>query len=457
MTYQFPEDFCFGTATASYQIEGGVHEGGRGVSVWDTFSHTPGMTLNGDTGDIADDSYHRYQDDIDLLTDLGVDAYRFSIAMPRIMPENTSHINEEGVDYYSRLVDGLLERGIKPVATLYHWDTPQYLEDGGGLLNRDTAQALADYTYAIVGRLGDRVKFWSTLNEPWCSAFLGYGNGAHAPGLELGGQQTFMAAHHLNLAHGLMLQAIRSVLSSDVRTSVTINPQFVKGDSQAVHRIDVLMNRVFLDPMLKGGYPSEIFDFTKGMCDWSFIRPGDLETIHQPLDVLGLNYYSTNYVKMSDRPQFPQVDVGSAWPGCSDIDFVDKPGERTDMGWLVEPEGISDMLLGMSRNYPDVSLMITENGAAEVDRLEVAPDGTRAVHDPERISYLQRHIDQVGRAISLGADVVGYFLWSLMDNFEWGNGFTKRFGLAYVDYDTLERIPKDSFYWYRDFLKTREI
>jgi beta-glucosidase len=236
-----------------------------------------------------------------------------------------------------------------------------------------------------------------------------------------------------------------------------VNGQFVRGEAQAVDRNNVLMNRGFLDPMLKGEYPAEIFDYTKGICGWDFIKPGDVETIHQPIDVLGLNYYFPNYVAMSGRPQFPQSNEPSAWPGCSDIDFVEQEGEKTDMGWLVEPEGICDLLLEVSRQYPDVRLMITENGAAEPDKPEIAADGTRAVHDSARISYLQRHFAQVARAIEQGADVTGYFLWSLLDNFEWQNGYAKRFGIAYVDYATSERTPKDSFYWYRDFLQTRRI
>lgn len=300
-----PDDFMFGTATASYQIEGAVNEGGRCPSIWDTFSHTPGHTLGGDTGDVATDSYHRYREDIALLKDLGVDAYRFSIAMPRIMPTEGGPVNEQGVDFYSRVVDELLEAGIKPCATLYHWDLPQYLGDKGGWLNRDTAYRVAEYTRAIAERLGDRVDTWITLNEPWCSSYLSYGGTEHAPGMG-GGPVAFEAVHHLNLAHGLMVQELRDVITKpEAKVAVTLNLQFNRGDADAVHRTDLIGNRVFLDPMLRGYYPAELFTVTKGICDWSFIKDGDLEQIHQPIDLLGINYYSTGLVAMSDRPQFP--------------------------------------------------------------------------------------------------------------------------------------------------------
>ena len=438
MENTFPQDFVFGTATASYQIEGAANEDGRCPSIWDTFSHTPGATLAGDTGDVATDSYHRWREDLALLKDLGVDAYRFSIAMPRIMSTPNGVVNDKGLDFYERIVDALLESGIKPVVTLYHWDLPQYLGDKGGWLNRKTAYALADYASVVAKRLGDRVDTWTTLNEPWCSSYLSYGAKEHAPGLGLG-PGAFPAVHHLNLAHGLMVQAVRAEL----------------GDADACHRLDLISNRAFLDPMLRGRYPDELFAITKGICDWSFVQPGDLEQIHQPIDVLGINYYSTNLLAMSDRPQFPQSTEASTAPGASDVDWLPTEGPHTDMGWNIDPDGLHDLLVRVHDNYPEVPLMVTENGMACKDQLVVNDDGSKSVHDADRIDYLQRHLVAARRAMSEGVPLTGYFVWSLLDNFEWYFGYAKRFGITYVDYATQERIPKDSFLWYRDFIASR--
>lgn len=448
-------NFMFGTATASYQIEGAVHEGGRCPSIWDTFSHT-GHTVNGDTGDVATDSYHRYKEDIALLKDLGVDAYRFSIAMPRIVPTEGGPTNEQGLDFYERVVDELLDNGIKPVATLYHWDLPQYLGDKGGWLNRDTPYRVADYTRRVAERLGDRVDTWITLNEPWCSSYLSYGGTEHAPGMG-GGPVAFEAVHHLNLAHGLMTETLRDELGERAQIAVTLNLQINRGDADAVHRTDLIGNRVFLDPMLRGYYPDELFAVTKGICDWSFIKDGDLEQIHQPIDMLGINYYSTGLVAMSDRPQFPQSTAASTFPGCSDIDWLPTPGEHTEMGWNIDPDGMYDMLVRVHDNYPEMPLFITENGIACADEMVTEADGTKAVHDDKRIDYLTRHFDAARRAIEVGVDLRGYFVWSLLDNFEWAFGYTKRFGITYVDYETQERVPKDSFKWYRKLIATREL
>ena len=451
------KDFMFGTATASYQIEGAANEGGRCPSIWDTFSHEPGHTVNGDTGDVATDSYHRYKEDIALLKELGVDAYRFSIAMPRIVPTELGPTNEEGIDFYERVVDELLANGIKPCATLYHWDLPQYLGDKGGWLNRDTAWRVADYAQRVAERLGDRVDTWITLNEPWCSSYLSYGGTEHAPGLG-GGPVAFEAVHHLNLAHGLMAQALRSAITKqDAKLAVTLNLQFNRGDADAVHRADLVGNRVFLDPMLRGYYPEELFAITKGICDWDFIKDGDLERIHQPIDLLGINYYSTGLLAMSDRPQFPQSTAASTFPGCSDIDWLPTPGEHTEMGWNIDPDGMYDMLVRVHDNYPEMPLFITENGIACADEMVTEADGTKAVHDDKRIDYLTRHFDAARRAIEVGVDLRGYFVWSLLDNFEWAFGYTKRFGITYVDYETQERVPKDSFKWYRKLIATREL
>ena len=454
MENTFPQDFVFGTATASYQIEGAANEDGRCPSIWDTFSHTPGATLAGDTGDVATDSYHRWREDLALLKDLGVDAYRFSIAMPRIMPTPNGVVNDRGLDFYERIVDALLKSGIKPVVTLYHWDLPQYLGDEGGWLNRKTAYALADYTSVVANRLGDRVDTWTTLNEPWCSSYLSYGAKEHAPGLGLG-PGAFPAVHHLNLAHGLMVQAVRAELGESAKCSVTLNLALNRGDADACHRLDLISNRAFLDPMLRGRYPDELFAITKGICDWSFVQPGDLEQIHQSIDVLGINYYSTNLLAMGDRPQFPQSTEASTAPGASDVDWLPTEGPHTDMGWNIDPDGLHDLLVRVHDNYPEVPLMVTENGMACKDQLVVNNDGDKAVHDADRIDYLQRHLAAARRAMSEGVPLTGYFVWSLLDNFDWYFGYAKRFGITYVDYATQERIPKDSFLWYRDFIASR--
>ena len=454
MENTFPQDFVFGTATASYQIEGAANEDGRCPSIWDTFSHTPGATLAGDTGDVATDSYHRWREDLALLKDLGVDAYRFSIAMPRIMPTPNGVVNDRGLDFYERIVDALLESGIKPVVTLYHWDLPQYLGDEGGWLNRKTAYALADYTSVVANRLGDRVDTWTTLNEPWCSSYLSYGAKEHAPGLGLG-PGAFPAVHHLNLAHGLMVQAVRAELGESAKCSVTLNLALNRGDADACHRLDLISNRAFLDPMLRGRYPDELFAITKGICDWCFVQPGDLEQIHQSIDVLGINYYSTNLLAMGDRPQFPQSTEASTAPGASDVDWLPTEGPHTDMGWNIDPDGLHDLLVRVHDNYPEVLLMVTENGMACKDQLVVNNDGDKAVHDADRIDYLQRHLAAARRAMGEGVPLTGYFVWSLLDNFEWYFGYARRFGITYVDYATQERIPKDSFLWYRDFIASR--
>ena len=454
MENTFPQDFVFGTATASYQIEGAANEDGRCPSIWDTFSHTPGATLAGDTGDVATDSYHRWREDLALLKDLGVDAYRFSIAMPRIMSTPNGVVNDKGLDFYERIVDALLESGIKPVVTLYHWDLPQYLGDEGGWLNRKTAYALADYTSVVAKRLGDRVDTWTTLNEPWCSSYLSYGAKEHAPGLGLG-PGAFPAVHHLNLAHGLMVQAVRAELGESAKCSVTLNLALNRGDADACHRLDLISNRAFLDPMLRGRYPDELFAITKGICDWSFVQPGDLEQIDQPIDVLGINYYSTNLLAMNDRPQFPQSTEASTAPGASDVDWLPTEGPHTDMGWNIDPDGLHDLLVRVHDNYPEVPLMVTENGMACKDQLVVNDDGSKSVHDADRIDYLQRHLAAARRAMSEGVPLTGYFVWSLLDNFEWYFGYAKRFGITYVDYATQERIPKDSFLWYRNFIASR--
>ncbi|TRY18051.1 beta-glucosidase [Tessaracoccus rhinocerotis] len=459
----FPPGFVLGSATAAFQIEGAADEDGRGPSIWDTFSHTPGKVWNGDTGDVACDHYHRWEQDLDLMVDLGLDAYRFSIAWPRIQPTGRGPANPAGLDFYGRLVDGLLERGIKPVATLYHWDLPQTLEDEGGWAVRSTAEAFADYATIVGEALGDRIDTWTTLNEPWCSAYLGYGQGGHAPG-RTEPAAALAAVHHLNLAHGLGLQALRAASTGDPDYSVTLNFHVLRGvgdgAAEATRRIDALANRAFTGPMLRGSYPEDLLADTASVTDWSFVRDGDLATVHQPIDVLGINYYSTTTVQLWDGRSERQghdghkASAGTAWPGSDGVvEFVAQPGPHTAMGWNIAPEALEELLLDLHAQFPDQPLMVTENGAAFDD--VVGPDGSIA--DVERIDYLRRHFTAAHRALEAGVDLRGYFVWSLLDNFEWGYGYAKRFGIVRVDFDTLERTPKDSATWFRELTATRHL
>ncbi|HEY0260859.1 MAG TPA: GH1 family beta-glucosidase [Lacisediminihabitans sp.] len=451
---RFPDTFIFGAATAAYQIEGAVHEAGRGPSIWDTFSHSPGNVLGGDTGDVADDHFHRLEEDLDLIASLGLDAYRFSIAWPRIQPSGRGPANEAGLEFYGRLVDGLVARGIKPIATLYHWDLPQALEDEGGWRNRRTAYAFADYA-RIVGRaLGDRVHTWTTLNEPWCSAYLGYGSGEHAPGRQ-SALEAFTAVHHLNLAHGLGVLALREVVPASARMSITLNLHVVRGEAEAARRLDAMGNRAFTWPLLKGVYPADLLADTRTVTDWSFVCPGDLEIVNQPLDVLGVNYYSTSLVRESAASEAqPAGDGASAWPGTGDIEWLEQAGPRTEMGWNVDPSGLVELLESLRDEFPGLALMVTENGAAYTD---VVSDNGSSVHDYDRIDFLRRHFTAAHRALESGVNLIGFFVWSLMDNFEWAYGYSKRFGIVRVDYETLERTPKDSALWYKDLIAGRRI
>ncbi|GAA1803276.1 GH1 family beta-glucosidase [Actinomadura chokoriensis] len=448
----FPEGFLWGAATAAYQIEGAAREDGRAPSIWDTFSHTPGKVLDGDTGDVATDHYHRWKEDVATMAALGIGAYRFSISWSRVLPDGTP--NQKGLDFYSRLVDELLEHDIAPVATLYHWDLPQGLEDAGGWPERDTARRFADYAERIGRVLGDRVHTWTTLNEPWCSAFLGYASGVHAPG-RTEPAAALAAAHHLNLAHGLAVRALRGVTPPSARHSVTLNLHHLRGDAEAVRQVDAVSNRVFLDPMLGRGYPADLLADTASITDWAFVRDGDEAVIAAPLDVLGVNYYSPTLVRVWDgtspREHADGHRQGAASPfvGCDRVEFAGQPGPYTAMGWPIDANGMEELLLRLHREYPGTPLMVTENGAAFDD----APEGGR-VRDARRIDYLRDHIAAVERASAAGADVRGYFAWSLLDNFEWAYGYSKRFGLVHVDYPTGKRTWKDSAHWYRDTIAT---
>ncbi|MFF9851262.1 GH1 family beta-glucosidase [Streptomyces litmocidini] len=446
---RFPEDFRWGTATAAYQIEGAAAEDGRGPSIWDTFSRTPGKVRNGDTGDIAADHYHRVDEDVALMRRLGVTDYRFSISWSRVQPTGRGPAVRKGLDFYRRLVDTLLEAGIRPVATLYHWDLPQELETAaGGWPHRETAYRFAEYAHVMADALGDRVATWTTLNEPWCAAFLGYGNGVHAPG-RTSDVAALRAAHHLNLAHGLAARALRGVLPGSAEVSLTLNLHAIRARSQApedldaARRIDAVGNRIFLDPVFHGRLPEDLVHDTAAVTDWSFVRDGDLATAAAPLDSLGINYYSPAVVAAgtSESP--------SPWAGAErHVRFEPAPGPRTAMDWPVDADGLHELLVRLRDELPGVPLVITENGAAYDDYAD--PSGN--VKDPERVAYLHAHLAAVHRALADGADVRGYFLWSLLDNFEWAYGYSKRFGIVHVDFATQRRTPKDSARWYAEVI-----
>ncbi len=450
---EFPEGFVWGAATAAYQIEGSTTADGRGPSIWDTFAHTPGRVADGDTGDLAADHYRRFRDDVALMADLGLPAYRFSVAWPRIQPTGKGPANAAGLDHYERLVDELLAHGVAPMMTLYHWDLPQELEDSGGWGERDTATRFAEYAGLVAGRLGDRVPTWTTLNEPWCSAFLGYASGEHAPG-RTDPALALRAAHHLLLAHGLGVSALRAELPAAAQVSITLNlcavlPAATSPEAtDAVRRIDGLGNRLFLDPLFRGHYPADVRRDTAALTDWSFVADGDLATIGAPIDLLGINYYTPTLVDAGPPVQGP----AGPWPGCADVRFVPQPGPATAMGWAIDAQGLRNVVHRVHDNYEPIPLMITENGAAFDDRLD--EDGVR---DAERISYLRDHLAVVHEAIESGVDLRGYFVWSLLDNFEWAYGYSKRFGIVHVDYPTQRRVWKDSAHWYRKVIRTNGI
>ncbi|HKD94930.1 MAG TPA: GH1 family beta-glucosidase [Gaiellaceae bacterium] len=436
MNHDFSSDFVWGAAASAYQTEGAVHEGGRGESIWDRFCATPGKVRAGATGEIACDFYHRYPEDIALMGELGIDAFRFSIAWPRIVPAATGPANQAGLDFYDRLVDALLEAGIRPFVNLFHWDLPQVLEDAGGWPERATAEAFAGYAAVVAARLGDRVKDWITHNEPFCTSWLGYGLGAHAPG-RTSVRDALAASHHALLAHGWAVEAVRRA-SPGAEIGIVVDPWPIHpasedpADVAAAWAEDGVRNRWFFDPLLRGAYPEDVLE--RFAADAPPVRDGDLATISVPLDFVGVNNYSRRVVRAGLN--------GAA------IDMPAPGGEVTDMGWEVYPDGLHESLVRMHREYGVESIYVTENGAAFADVR--THDGE--IHDVERIAYLDGYLDAVGSAIADGVPVRGYFVWSLLDNFEWSLGYSKRFGLVYVDYPTLERVPKDSFYWYRDLI-----
>jgi beta-galactosidase len=447
----FPEDFVWGTATASYQIEGAVAEDGRGPSIWDTFSHTPGKIADRATGDVAVDHFHRYPEDISLLAGLGMNSYRFSIAWPRIFPAGTGTVNQAGLDFYRRLAETCLDNGITPYATLYHWDLPQPLEDRGGWLNRDTSSAFRDYAATTYEALGDVINDWITLNEPWCSAFLGYASGVHAPG-KTDGAEAMKAVHHLLLGHGMAIQAMRASRQTD-RLGVTLNLYSVRPasdselDREAARRSDGLSNRLFLDPVLLGRYPNDVLQDT-GTLEWFGNHADDLDTISAPIDFLGINYYSRHTVAGPADGVFADPSLASASPGSERTQTVETGAPKTEMGWEIHPDGLVDVVAMVHARAPRLSIFITENGAAYPD----FPDSDGNINDEDRRRFFQVHIDACADALAQGLPLKGYFAWSLMDNFEWAFGFSRRFGLVYVDYATQQRTVKASGLWFRDFL-----
>jgi len=444
---KFPQGFIWGAATASYQIEGAVHEDGRGPSIWDTFSSTPGKVFAGHTGEVACDHYHRYRDDVALMADLGLASYRFSVAWPRIQPDGTGPVNTRGLDFYDRLTDELLGHGIDPVVTLYHWDLPQALQSRGGWTVRETAGAFAEYAQIVHARLGDRVRTWTTLNEPWCSAYLGYASGRHAPGITEPAS-AFKAVHHLLLGHGLAARALRAAGAQSL--GITLNPASVlpmdpanAADLEAARIVDGLNNRIFLDPLIKGHYPADMIEHMKRFTDLDFIADGDQALIQAPIDVLGVNFYQPTYV--SAKPGEPASEEN---PGTEGVAFRAPVGPVTDMDWQIEPAGLTRLLERLHRDY-GVPMLITENGAAYPD----GPGADGQVHDTNRIEYLDGHLRACHDAISNGVDLRGYFVWSLMDNFEWAEGYARRFGIVHVDYRTQARLPKDSARWYSEVIR----
>jgi beta-glucosidase len=433
----FPADFVWGASTSSYQIEGAVDADGRGKSIWDVFSHTPGKVIGGDTGDVACDHYHRWRDDIELLARGGFTAYRFSTAWPRILPAGAGDVEPRGLDFYDRLVDGLIARGITPWLCLYHWDLPQALQDRGGWLNRDISEKFADYARVVAKRLADRVKHWATFNEPNIHALFGHGLGEHAPGLT--GLPSMVAAmHNQNLAHGRAVQALRSE-RADLRVGTVLSLQRARpssdndDDRRAAERFDAMWNGACLEPLLKGAYPAPVTgDFAP------LIAGGDLATIQQPIDFIGVNYYAPMYIR--DAPQ----SLFGAWFGA-----VPSGTRLTAMGWPVDAGGLAEELIDLRERYGNPDIYVTENGACYDDT--VAADGV--VHDDERIAYLREHLAAAQRALAAGVNLRGYFVWSLLDNFEWAEGFRRRFGIIHVDFADQRRTPKASYQWLAEFIR----
>jgi beta-galactosidase len=465
----FPEDFLFGAATAAYQIEGAAAEDGRTDCIWDVFARVPGAVMHADDGSVACDHYHRYRDDVALMQQLGLQSYRFSTSWARVRPDG-GPVNQAGLDFYSRLVDELLDAGIVPWLTLYHWDLPQALQDTGGWVNRDTVEHFVEYATTVFDALSDRVQFWTTLNEPWCSSFKSYTSGGHAPG-HRSPREGLAAAHHLLLAHGRAVSELRR-RNADRAFGITLNltvPDPLHpddpGDLDAARRIDAQHNRVFLDPIFRGRYPDDLLTDVAGLGLLDVVREGDLAIIASPIDFLGVNYYqgeACSYTTpaqplMGDAPV--ERPTRSPFPAADGVHAHPRGLPLTDMQWEIQPEGLKRLLLRVWQEYSGpagVPIYVTENGAAFDDVL-LGPPGAREVHDPARAAFLREHLGALQEALAEGADVRGYFYWSLMDNYEWAWGYSKRFGLIYVDYPTQERIIKDSGVEYAEIIAHRSL
>lgn len=451
----FPDGFSWGVSTASYQIEGAARDGGRGPSIWDTFSHTPGRIRNGDTGDIACDHYNRLDEDLDLLARLGVDVYRFSIAWPRVQPDGHGPANAEGLDFYSRLVDGLLARGIKPVPTLYHWDLPQALVDRGeDWTSRAVVERFADYARIVFDALGDRVDLWTTFNEPWASAYLGYALGVHAPGMsDLSAAAA--AHHHLLLAHGAAVAQLRAS-HPDARIGIALNlmqhypASDDPADIAATAIADSQLNASFIDPLIGRGYPANLGAWSIAWADPALVQAGDLDIIARPIDFVSVNTYHPRWICAADRRDAVRgagFDGGYGQALSFGLPFLDvspATAERTQMGWPIHADGLRDLLIRVGGDFAGIPVYISENGFAGADYA----DQQGAVNDPDRIAYLDGHLRAAHEAIDAGVDLRGYWEWSFVDNFEWSFGYGMRFGLVYVDYPTRNRTPKSSFDWY---------
>jgi beta-glucosidase len=442
----FPSGFRWGVATSSYQIEGGVNDDGRGRSIWDAFCEVPGAVAGGDTGAVACDHYHRWPQDVELLRELGVDAYRFSVAWPRVQPTGAGRVEQRGLDFYRRLCEALLERDIEPFLTLYHWDLPQALEERGGWRSRDTALRFAEYAQVVHDALGDIVTKWTTFNEPYVSSIVGYGEGRHAPGAREG-HGALAAAHHLMLAHGLAVRTMRGVEGHQFGIVLNQSPSIPVSTSEqdvaAARRHDLLLRRQFTEPLFGGRYPTDYEEVFAGVTDLSFRHDGDLEVIGVPLDYVGINYYYRQHV--ADAPH-RDPDPATRTANDIGIDTTRLPDvPRTAMNWPVEPNGLTETLVGLRHRYPDLPpVYITENGC-------VYPDSP-GLADQERIDYLRDHMAAAREAMAAGVDLRGYFVWSFLDNFEWAHGYKHRFGLVHVDYRTQVRTPRGSFHWYRELI-----
>jgi beta-glucosidase len=459
----FPEGFGWGVATAAYQIEGAAHLDGRTDSIWDVFARVPGAVEGGDDGEIADDHYHRYPADVALMRDLGVRTYRFSTSWARIRPDG-GPVNPQGMAFYDRLVDELLAAGIDPWLTLYHWDLPQAVEEQGGWTARGTAERFAEYALDVHAALGDRVRSWTTLNEPWCSAFLGYAGGQHAPGIR-DDVASLRALHHLNLGHGLAVRALREA-DPDALLGITLNfsryaPEDPSSaaDRDTVRRLEDAQYRVFTEPIFHGAYPEGFLADVGPLWPDDLVHDGDLATISAPIDVLGVNYYNSWLIGAPDgsgtvSPSGASADAGvSPWLTARESRWVPTQASRTAMDWENHPGAFRDLLLDLHTSLTGPAgahLVITENGAAYDDTTVL--DGV--VQDPDRIAYLHEHLAAVHQAVEQGADVRGYLLWTLLDNYEWAYGYSKRFGLVHVDRDTLERTPKASAHWYAEVMRS---